>query len=78
MPPGLGAIPSEISVPANASRPSYTRDQLIAFLSAWMKSNNGLTLQEVRAEGLRAGFSVGRRDYEEARRLAPGSAIHPQ
>jgi hypothetical protein len=62
----------------DATTPYYTRDQLIAFLAAWMKKEPGLTLTAARAEGLKAGFTVGRREYEEARREATGSPLHPQ
>lgn len=62
----------------NQTQPSYTRDQLIAFLAAWMKTNPELTLSAARIEGMARGYTVGRREYEEARRIGTGSPIHPE
>ncbi len=62
----------------NQTQPSYTRDQLIAFLAAWMKTNPELTLSAARIEGMVRGYTVGRREYEEARRIGTGSPIHPE
>lgn len=49
----------------------------MAYLAAWMRQSPGLTLSAARAEGLKSGFTVGRREYEEARREATGSPLHP-
>ena len=62
----------------NQPQPSYTRDQLVAFLAAWMKTNPELTLSAARIEGMARGYTVGRREYEEARRIGTGSPIHPE
>jgi hypothetical protein len=59
-------------------RESYTREQMVAFLAAWVKKEPSLTLAAAREEGRLRGFAVSRREYEEARRAATGSAIHPE
>jgi hypothetical protein len=55
----------------------YTRERMIAFLTAWMRQEPTLTLSAARDEGRVRGFNVSRREYEEARKLATGSALHP-
>jgi hypothetical protein len=62
----------------NQPTPTYTREQLVAFLAAWMKTHPGLTLAAAREEGRQRGFTVGRREYEEARLIGTGSALHPE
>ncbi len=43
-----------------------------------MRTNPALTLSAARIEGMARGYTVGRREYEEARRIGTGSPIHPE
>ena len=62
----------------DASGQSYTRERMIAFLTAWMRQEPTLSLAAAREEGRTRGFNVSRREYEEARKAATGSALHPE
>lgn len=60
-----------------AGRNRYTREQFIAFLAAWLRQQPDLTLQVARAEGMKSGFTVGRREFDEARKASLAPPVVP-